>query len=46
MENRYEQLQDALILLKLISQSEEALKKGQWLSQEQMEKELSKRVGN
>jgi prevent-host-death family protein len=42
----YEQIQDALILLKLISQSEEALQKGQWLSQAQMEKELRKRLGD
>jgi prevent-host-death family protein len=42
----YERLQDALILLKLISQSEEALKKGKWLSQAHMEKELRKRFGN
>ena len=42
----YEQLQDALILLKLISQSEEALQKGRWLSQTQMEKELRKRLGD
>ena len=42
----YEQLQDALILLKLISQSEEALQKGRWLSQTQMEKELRKRFGS
>jgi len=41
----YERLQDAVILLKLISQSEEALKKGKWLSQAQMEKELRKRFG-
>jgi hypothetical protein len=33
----YERLQDVLILLKLISQSEEALQKGRWLSQAQME---------
>jgi prevent-host-death family protein len=42
----YEQIQDALILLKLISQSEEALQNGQWLSQAQMEKELRKRLGD
>jgi len=30
-------------LLTLISQSEEALQKGRWLSQAQTEKELSKR---
>ena len=42
----YERIQDALILLKLISQSEEAFKKGRWLSQSQMEKELNKRLGD
>ena len=42
----YERVQDALKLLKLISQSEEALKKGRWLSQSQMERELRKRLGD
>lgn len=42
----YEQLQDALILLKLISQSEEALQKGRWLSQSQMEQELRRRLSD
>ena len=41
----YERIQDALILLKLISQSEEARRKKRWLSQEQMEEELRKRFG-
>jgi prevent-host-death family protein len=40
----YERIQDALILLKLISQSEEARKKGRWLPQAQMEKEVRKRL--
>ena len=42
----YERIQDTLILLKLISQSEEAFKKGRWLSQAQMERELHKRFGD
>jgi prevent-host-death family protein len=42
----YERMQDALILLKLISQSEEDLKKGHWLSQQQMEQEVRKRLGD
>ncbi len=40
----YERLQDALILLKLIAQSEEASQKGRWLSQSEMEQELRKRL--
>jgi len=42
----YERTQDALILLKLISQSEDARRKNRWLSQEQMEEELRKRFGD
>jgi prevent-host-death family protein len=42
----YERTQDALMLLKLISQSEEDLRKGRWLSQSQMEAELQKRLGD
>ncbi|HTS51297.1 MAG TPA: type II toxin-antitoxin system Phd/YefM family antitoxin [Bryobacteraceae bacterium] len=42
----YEKLQDALILLKLIAQSEEELRNGKWLSQAQMERELRKRLGD
>lgn len=42
----YERTQDALILLKLIAQSEEDLRKGKWLSQSQMEAELKKRLGD
>ena len=42
----YENLQDALIILNSISQSEEALQKGRWLSQEQMEQEFRKRLGD
>jgi hypothetical protein len=36
----YERLQDALIFLKLISQSEEELQRGKWLSQAQVEERL------
>jgi prevent-host-death family protein len=42
----YERTQDALMLLKLIAQSEEDLRKGKWLSQSQMEAELRKRLGD
>ncbi len=42
----YERTQDALMLLKLIAQSEEDLRKGRWLSQSQMEAELRKRLGD
>lgn len=42
----YDRMQDALILLKLIGQSEEDLRKGRWLSQSQMEAELRKRFGD
>jgi prevent-host-death family protein len=41
----YQQTQDALILLKLISQSEDARRKKRWLTQEQMEETLRKRFG-
>jgi prevent-host-death family protein len=41
----YERTQDALMLLKLIAQSEEDLRRGRWLSQAQMEAELRKRLG-
>lgn len=42
----YERTQDALILLKLVAQSEEDLRKGRWLSQSQMAAELKKRLGD
>ena len=42
----YERTQDALVLLKLIAQSEEDLRKGKWLTQSQMEGELKKRLGD
>lgn len=38
----YERLQDALILLSLISHSEIASQKGRWLTQSEMERELRK----
>ena len=41
----YERLQGTLTLLKLISQSEEDFRRGRWLSQTQMEKELRKNRG-
>ena len=40
----YERIQDALVLLKLISQSEEDIRKGRWVSQAEMETDLSKRL--
>jgi len=39
----YEQMQDALILLKILSQSDAAYRKGNWRSQEEMEAEFEKR---
>jgi prevent-host-death family protein len=42
----YEEVQDALILLKLISQSEEDFHKGRWRSHSQMETEMRKRLGD
>jgi len=42
----YERIQDALILLKMISQSEEDFRKGRWISQAQMEREIRKRLGD
>jgi prevent-host-death family protein len=42
----YQRVQDALILLKLISQSEEDFKKGRWMTQAQMERKLRKRLGD
>ncbi len=36
----YERIQDAPIMLKLVSQSEEDYQKGRWLSQAQMEQKL------
>jgi prevent-host-death family protein len=42
----YERLQDTLILLKMISQSEEDFRKGRWISQAQMEREIRKRLGD
>ena len=42
----YERIQDALILLKMISQSEEDFRKGRWISQAQMERDIRKRLGD
>lgn len=42
----YERLQDTLILLKMISQSEEDFRKGRWISQAQMEGEIRKPLGD
>ena len=42
----YERTQDALMLLKMIAQSEDARRKGRWLTQEQMEEKLRKRFGD
>ena len=42
----YDRIQDTLILLKLVSQSEEALQKGRHLSHAQMEREVRKRLGD
>jgi len=42
----YEKIQDAFILLKMISQSEAAFQKGDWLTQEQMEREVQARLGD
>ena len=41
----YERIEDALVLLKMISQSEDARSKKRWLSQDQMEEELRKKFG-
>jgi prevent-host-death family protein len=42
----YESIQDASILLKIISQSEEEFRKGRWLTQKQMEREVRKRLAD
>jgi len=42
----YEKIQDALILLRAIAQSEEAFRKGRWLTQEQMERKVRARFGD
>jgi prevent-host-death family protein len=42
----YEKIQDALVLLKIIAQSEDARRRKRWLSQEQMKEELRKRFGD
>jgi prevent-host-death family protein len=42
----YDKIQDALILLRLISQSEEEFRKGNWLTQEQLDREVRARFGD
>jgi len=39
----YQKTQDALMMLKLIAQSEDQFRKGQWVSQEQAEEEIRRR---
>lgn len=39
----YEQMQDALILLKMLAQSDEEYRKGHWKSQEEVEGDFQKR---
>jgi prevent-host-death family protein len=39
----YEQMQDALILLKMLSQSDDEYRKGHWKSQEEVEADFRKR---
>jgi prevent-host-death family protein len=39
----YDQMRDALILLKILSQSDAEYQKGNWKSQEEVEAELEKR---
>jgi len=41
-----DRLPDFLILLTLIAQSEEEFRKGNWLTQEQVEREVQKRFGD
>ncbi|HEY6393164.1 MAG TPA: type II toxin-antitoxin system Phd/YefM family antitoxin [Bryobacteraceae bacterium] len=42
----YDKIQDAFILLKMISQSEEEFRKGDWLTQEQVDREVRARLGD
>jgi prevent-host-death family protein len=42
----YDKIQDAFILMRMISQSEEELRKGDWLTQEQMDREVRRRLGD
>jgi prevent-host-death family protein len=42
----YQRIQDALVLLKIIKQSEDARRNKRWMSQEQMAEELRKRFGD
>jgi hypothetical protein len=39
----YAQMQDALVLLKMLSKSDEEYRKGHWKSQEQVEADFEKR---
>jgi len=41
-----DRLPDALILLILIAQSEDEFRKGNWLTQEQVEREVQKTLGD
>jgi hypothetical protein len=45
MTNRGGHLSDAELLLELIRQSEEDLRRGHWVSQEQLEKQFHERFG-
>ena len=42
----YDKIQDAFILMRMVSQSEEELRKGDWLTQEQMDREVRRRLGD
>jgi len=42
----YDKIQDAFILMRMISQSEEELRKGDWLTQEQVDREVRRRLGD
>jgi len=43
-EQSHDRIQDALILLELIAQSEQEFREGHWLTQAQMERELQKKL--
>lgn len=45
MEPGDKKLRDALIMMMLIAESEQARREGRWLTQEQMENELRERFG-
>ena len=42
----YDKIQDAFILMRMISQSEEEFRKGNWLTQEQVDREVRRRLGD